>query len=253
MRPRSTTSTTSARRTVARRWAMMIELRPVQQPVERALDQRPRSAGRCSTSPRRGSGCAGRRAAPGRSRSAAARPPRGPRRPRAPRARAHRAAVPSSRSRPIAAAVSRTSASVASGRREADVVGDRAREEERVLEHHAELAAVARRAAPRAGRCRRRAPSPSAGRRSGRSAWRGSTCRRRSGRRARRTRPAGTWIVDVVEDLGVAVGEVDVVEVDRCPRSGRARAAPGRSPMSGSASSTELTFTIAAAAACSWP
>ena len=61
----------------------------------------PRSGGRCSRSPRRGRGCAGRRAAPARSRSAAARRPTGRRRPRAPRGRGRpRAAPPRGRRRP---------------------------------------------------------------------------------------------------------------------------------------------------------
>ena len=138
------------------------------------------------------------------------------------------------------------------GAGEAHVVGDRAREEERVLEHHAELAPVAAELAPRAGRCRRRAPLPPAGRRSGRSAWRASTCRPPTAPTRAMHPPAGTWM-SMPWSTSVSPYEKRTSSRSMRPSIGPIGRAPDRSPISVSVSSTELILIIAAAADCTWP
>ena len=108
------------------------------------------------------------------------------------------------------------------GPAEGDVFADAAGEEEALLGDDPELARAAPAAARRAGRGRRPARVPSAGRRSGRPAWRRSTCRRRSRRPAPASAPAAragrrprapTRPV-AGASLALGVGEPDAVHLD---------------------------------------
>ena len=141
MRPCSSTTISSARRTVARRWAMMIDVRPWSSGRGRARSAPP-PAGRCSRSPRRRSGSAGRRAVRARSRSAAARLPTARRPLRAPHAAAPSRSGARSARRRRRAATSATISSVASGRAKRTLSAMRSGEQERILQHDPELAPV---------------------------------------------------------------------------------------------------------------
>ena len=138
------------------------------------------------------------------------------------------------------------------GTAEADVVGDRAAEEERVLQHDAELAAVrAELTSRRSFPSTRTVPAR-------RVVEARDQLRRRRLAAARladeRDAAAGRDLeLEAVDHRLAAVGEDDPVELDATVERGRARSRPGRSTMSGSASSTVEIFPIAALAACTWP
>ena len=241
MRPCSITRISSARRTVASRCAMMIDVRPAQQRVERLLDQdlaravdvrgrlvedQDARVGEQRARDRDQLALAG--GEPGAAladdvvepapRSARRRGRRrSPQRPRRPPRRSRRAA-------------------------EADVVGDRAAEQERVLEDDSELPPVASAAGRRGGRCRRRAPRPRVGVVEAGDQLRG---RRLAAARLADERDAAARRHvdrDAVDDRLVAVGERRRRRARAGRRSGRSRRAPGRSVMSCSASSTVEIF-----------
>ena len=138
------------------------------------------------------------------------------------------------------------------GPREADVVGDGAREQERVLEHDAQLAPVAAQLHVAQVDGRPPAPRRATGRRSARSAWPASTCRRRTVRpapgsrppRRRRQRRAAPRCLRRRSGWR---------RVAARPRSAASAGRPAGPRCPRSASSTELILIMAAPADCTWP
>ena len=189
IRPCSITRISSARRTVASRWAMMIDVRPrsrrssarsIRISVGRSMfevaSSRIRMRGSASSA----------RAIEISWRSPAERP--------APPSRTGVQALVEAPRDPLDADRARDVLHLGLRRLrmgEADVVGDRAGEQERVLQHDAELPPVSAQLERRAGRGRRRGSRRRRDRRSGRPASRWSTCRRPTGRRARGSRRPG--------------------------------------------------------------
>ena len=187
MRPCSSTRISSARRTVARRCAMMIDVRP-----------RSSRSSACSIRISVGRSmfdvASSRIRMRGSARSARAieiswrSPAESPAPPSRTSCRSPRSKRRAMRSTPTACATSATSSSVASGWAKRMLSAIVPGEEERILEHDAELAAVraqlelAQVAAVDADRAARR------GRRSARRASPSSTCRRPTRRRARGSR-----------------------------------------------------------------
>ena len=177
IRPCSTTRIASARRTVASRCAMMIDVRPRQQPVESALDQD--LAGAVDVRSRLvedEDARVGEERARDRDQLALAGGKPGT-------ALAHDVVEPVLEPRGDAVDADRRSCRGdlcvrRVGLGEADVVGDRAAEQERILQDHSELPPVAAKLDVAKVDVRPPGLRPSPGRRTGRSASPSSTCRR---------------------------------------------------------------------------
>ena len=157
---------------------------------------------------RRGSGSAGRRAAPARSRSAGAGRRRASARARRPASRSRRAARSM---KPCACARARGELDLLAGRvglGVGDVLGDGGAEQEGVVGDEGDLRAQRGEVDLAQVGAVDRDRSPRSGRRGGRAARPGWSCPSRSGRRARRRGPASTSrSMSLSASLGAVVGE----------------------------------------------
>ena len=208
---------------------MTIDRAALHQPLHGRARPSPRCRGRGSTSPRRARAPPGRPARPGPATPAAARPPTAASPARAPRCRARRASA-AKRSqhadgveRGVDLGVGRVGAGRCgrcrgSCRRTGSPPGARRR-----CARAASASVASRRSTPP-----KRDACPRSGRRGGRSAWPASTCRRRSGRRARAARPAA-----IVERRRRAAPARSAGVGERRRRRPRCRPRPGRSTAPG--------------------